>query len=63
MNKFKYKKPEFNYVQNDLIKLLRKVQNSKSLKQNPETDYFMLINIKSRLDDLIKSAEIKLEQI
>ena len=63
MNKFKYKKPEFNYVQNDLIKLLRKVQNSKSLKQNPETDYFMLINIKMRLDDLIKSAEIKLEQI
>ena len=43
--------------------LLRKVQNSKSLKQNPETDYFMLINIKMRLDDLIKSAEIKLEQI
>ena len=33
------------------------------LKQNPETDYFMLINIKMRLDDLIKSAEIKLEQI
>ena len=33
MNKFKYKKPEFNYVKNDLIKLLRKVQNSKSLKQ------------------------------
>ena len=53
----------FNYVKNDLIKLLRKVQNSKSLKQNPETDYFMLINIKMRLDDLIKSAEIKLEQI
>ena len=63
MNKFKYKKPEFNYFKNDLIKLLRKVQNSKSLKQNPETDYFMLINIKMRLDDLIKSAEIKLEQI
>ena len=63
MNKFKYKKPKFNYVKNDLIKLLRKVQNSKSLKQNPETDYFMLINIKMRLDDLIKSAEIKLEQI
>ena len=63
MKKFpKYKKPEFNYVQNDLIKLLRKVQNSKSLKQNPETDYFMLINIKSKLDDLIKSSEIKLEQ-
>ena len=63
MSKFpKYKKPEFNYVKNDLIKLLRKVQNSKSLKQNPETDYFMLINIKSRLDDLIKSSEIKLEQ-
>ena len=61
MNKFKYKKPEFNYVKNDLIKLLRKVQKSKSLKQNVETDYFMLINIKMRLDDLIKSAEIKLE--
>ena len=51
-----------NYVKDDLIKLLRKVQNSKSLKQNPETDYFMLINIKSKLDDLIKSSEIKLEQ-
>ena len=63
MNKFKYKNPEFNYVKNDLIKLLIIVQNSKSFKQNPETDYFMLINIKMRLDDLIKSAEIKLEQI
>ena len=61
MNKFKYKKPEFNYVKNDLIKLLRKIQKSKSLKQNVETDYFMLINIKMKLDDLIKSAEIKLE--
>ena len=24
MNKFKYKKPEFNYVKNDLIKLCKK---------------------------------------
>ena len=29
MNKFKYKKPEFNYVKNDLIKLLRKVHYQK----------------------------------
>ena len=54
-------KNKFNYIQTDLTKLLRKVQKNKKLKQNLETDYLMLCNIRTRLNEMIKRKEIRLE--